>query len=335
MDSDTQEKLLRLADTCMVLSEKPRPEVLWLQEKFERLQKNNELKSKIDADRLVFERMYGHPPEKISNMLKIRYWRTGRSTPSNRAQCLLLAEALELSETERKDMLHGWCDLSTDCYSEQSVLREDFYEGRPADACLDCRVHNESFSRDNLYEKRCVYLEKLTRHYLCSVPNSHLESLRIPRGRAAAYLRHIYFTDSLHYVHLPNVDRKVFLRHISSINFNSEFMRQSKLLGEIPRKTMIRHLLIMGLPELTRTDLDRGLALLGYLPLSEEHTMTGGERLDWLLIRLLDLYEEVCSSTDAEERLAWFQEACRILDACFAERGHERLRFMHFKAQDL
>ena len=98
---------------------------------------------------------------------------------------------------------------------------------------------------------------------------------------------------------------------------------------------MLRHLIIFDLPHLTLEKLNRQLEFFGYLPLCEEHTMTGGERLDWLLIRLIKLYEEACAGKEEKECLAWFREACRILDRFFVESGKQRMRFMYFKSLDL
>jgi len=58
----------------------------------------------------------------------------------------------------------------------------------------------------------------------------------------------------------------------------------------------------------------------------------GGERLDWLLLRLFDRYERECTGKEPEECLIWFQRCCRELDQYFAEHGKNGLRFMYFKA---
>ena len=73
----------------------------------------------------------------------------------------------------------------------------------------------------------------------------------------------------------------------------------------------------------------------GFLPLTESHTLVSGEYQDWLLIQLFQLYEKKCHSFSKEEKLLWFQNACRILDHYFIRTGHPKLRFMHFKALDL
>lgn len=77
------------------------------------------------------------------------------------------------------------------------------------------------------------------------------------------------------------------------------------------------------------------LDLLGYLPLGREHTMTGGERLDALVIQLLESYREIYDPLCPGDSHAWLQKMCRRLDAFFAEQGKPRMRFMHFKALEL
>lgn len=107
--------------------------------------------------------------------------------------------------------------------------------------------------------------------------------------------------------------------------------------GEIPRKTMIRHLLLLGLPDMTLEKMNEQLIFFGYLPLREDHTLTGGEYLDWLLIQLLKKYEEIRlqNPADDEESVSWFRKVCRIMDEYFVKMNKPRLRFMYFKALDL
>ena len=90
-----------------------------------------------------------------------------------------------------------------------------------------------------------------------------------------------------------------------------------------------------GLPDITLKQLNEQLSFFGFLPLTESHTLVSGEYQDWLLIQLFQLYEKKCHSFSKEEKLLWFQNACRILDHYFIRTGHPKLRFMHFKALDL
>lgn len=307
MNTDIKRQLSKLAETCIELSMEERPEVAWLKAKHRQIQTQYKKKNKTDTDALLFEHMYGHAPEKTSELLKIRYWRTGKSTPGNRTQCLLLGKALKLSPDEMIYLIQNYYDRSLETFPSFSVA-------------------------DAANKNRRTYMKELAASYLAGISAERLDDLHIPGEKAGRFLRHLYFTDAFSYVYMPNISRDTFVKHITSTRYDSEFTRQMKLQGEIPRKTMIRHLLILGLPDLSLEILNRRLSLFGYAPLQTEHTLVYGERLDWLLIQLFQLYERECASLPARERLVWFQEACQILDAYFTETGHPRLRFMHFKA---
>ena len=124
-------------------------------------------------------------------------------------------------------------------------------------------------------------------------------------------------------------------KHITSTRYDSELRRQMRLQGEIPRRTMLRYLIILNGPAICLESVNEQLDLLGYLPLGREHTMTGGERLDALVIRLLESYREIYDPLCPGDSHAWLQKMCRRLDAFFAEQGKPRMRFMHFKALEL
>lgn len=314
MRNSTTQKLHNLADACIRLGEEERPELLWLKEKYNHIQQFHQCKSKAQTDQLLYERMYHRPPQKASDTLKLRYWRTGRCTPGNRDQCRLLGTALELSEADMECLIQQYYDRSLTLYTTGPAITAP---EAPA------------------YLEKCEQMKLLASSYLSRVSKKRLADLHIPEEQSAHYLRHLYFTDAFNYVHMPEVSRKLLVKHITSARYDSELTRQLKLLGEIPRKTMIRHLLILGLPEFTLEKMNQHLQSLGYLPLTETHSATGGERLDWLLIHLFELYEKECASLPAHDRLDWFQQASRILDAHFISAGTPRLRFMYFKALSL
>lgn len=304
--------ILSLARECISMEMQERPELLWLKSRHARIQKKYNFRNKQETDRFLYESMYGQKPLKSSEIMKMRYWRTGRYTPGNREQCLLYGRALELSQDDMRYLLQNYYDRSLDVYDP--------------DTCPE----------DSGYLQRAAYMKELTDAYLQKIPVEKLASFKVPANAPESCLRHLYFTDLFYYVHSQMTpDSEHLQRHIVSTRYDSEFKRQLKLLGEIPRKTMLRHLIIFDLPNLTLEKLNRQLEFFGYLPLCEEHTMTGGERLDWLLIRLIKLYEEACAGKEEKECLAWFREACRILDRFFVESGKQRMRFMYFKSLDL
>lgn len=305
----TMDEVEALARRCILLGKEKRPELQWVRNHYEYIQEKYQLKNKTETDRYLYEKMYGHAPEKSTEFLKIRYWRTGKYVPGSRGQCLLFGKALELSEDELRFMMQGYCDRSEDIYVTAASQQNE-----------KCR-------------KRKEYLKEIIRDYIRNVPRERLESLHVPESRAEMFFRHLYFTDAFHYVEpLDKIDPDIMRKHITSYSYQSEFVRQMKLRGEIPRKVFIRHLLILGLPDLTIEKLNNQLRFFGYLALNNEHTMVRGERLDWLLLRILGMCEDLLGKEEKRVRLQWFQEACQTLDRVFKEEGCQRLRFMYFKA---
>ena len=98
-------RLIGLAEECCRLGEEDRPETLWLKTVYDRFRKESRLGRKSEADSLLYNRMYSRPPRTESEVLKIRYWRTGRHIPGNRSQCAAFGRALGLSEAEQTYLL--------------------------------------------------------------------------------------------------------------------------------------------------------------------------------------------------------------------------------------
>ncbi len=306
----TMKRVLALAEKCILLGEEPRPEVIQLNGWHDRIRTTYHLRSKKETDQLLYERMYGSKPKTDTEYLKIRYWRTGKYMPENRKICLLLGQAMELSPAETAFLIQGYYDRSLDVYDSVTIQEEN---------CL----------------RKQKYLREIIDNYLANVSKERLDSLQIPEKRVSVFFRHLYFTDALHYIDSQaraHPDTKI--KHITSSRYESELTRQMQLCGEIPRRVFIRHLLILGMPELTLEKLNQQLRFFGYLELNEEHTLAGGERLDWLLIHLLRMYEKLLDKEDPQTCLLWFQKACRTLDEYFKRAGYSKLRFMHFKSLD-
>lgn len=289
-------------------TKKERPEVAWLRNVYENFCVQNGGIRKSEADSLIYRRMYAKAPEKPSDVLKIRYWRTGHHVPANREQCLAFGKAMDLSEQEKKYLLLQYFD------------RND-------------RIFSESSKEEPEYIRRKKLMDVYLREYLVKIYPGNWEKLKITSKNIMNNIRHIYFCDALKYIHHSELEEGQFREsHSSSVNYGSELNRNLHLLGEIPRRTMIRHILILGIPYINLEILNERLELFGYLPLEDCHTLLGGEYLDWLLIRLMRLYEESCSGMSPEACTEWFQSASRILDGGFAEHHNENLRFMFFKA---
>lgn len=55
-----------------------RPELSWLKKQFEQFAEKEGIAGRKMTDTRLYERLYGQLPEKQTDTLKIRYWRTGR-----------------------------------------------------------------------------------------------------------------------------------------------------------------------------------------------------------------------------------------------------------------
>ena len=305
---EEKQKIIYIAKECLELEREERPELKWLQKIYDRFRKEHSLRGKSEADNLIYEKMYSSVPQKTSDTLKIRYWRTGRHTPTNREQLLSFGRALNMTPEETDYLIKGYYDRS-----------DRIFETEP--------------ENDAVYDSRKAFIQNLLDEYLKKVHPGRLLQMKISKTALKNNIRHLYYTDALKYT--GSYSRRIqssIDSHITSINYGSELSRNFRLEGEIPRKTMIRHLLILGMPFINRKLMDERLMALGYLPLQEDHTLISGEYMDWLLIRLLNLYDECCTGQEPERCSRWFQSACRTLDQYFEEKGKTNLRFMYFKA---
>lgn len=307
---ETEEEMKKLAEECMELACRERPEVQWLKEKYREFMRREGIAGKEEADKCIYKRMHGEMPMKPQDILKIRYWRTGRHLPVNHEQCVAFGRALGLEGEDMRYLLQGYYDGCDEVHQEESA------------------------DMQSIYWKRRKAMQRLVEGYLRGISQSRLERMNITRSALWHSMRHLYYTDALCYICRGASERDEYLKsHITSMNYDSELGRNMKLLGAIPRKTMIRHLIILGAPGLSLEWMNRQLKAFGYLELQERHTLRSGERLDWLLIRLLDRYEAFRQGHHtAQECSLWLQKRCSLLDACFAAEGRNRLRFMYFKS---
>lgn len=286
-----------------------RPELLWLKEQYEHFLRKEKVSGRRAADRCLYERIYGRAPEKESDILKIRYWRTGHHFPVNLTTCMAFGQALRLDGEKQRFLMQGYYDSCDRIFETEPERTQGLY-----------------------WERRAV-IEKLIDRYLYKISGQCREWMNAPSDVLRHNIRHLYYKDALRYVRREYAEQKYDLeKHISSINYDSELTRNLRLLGVIPRKTMIRHLMILGMQELSVDFMNKTLADLGYLPLREDHTLRTGEKLDLLLIRLLRRYEERKGSRDTGENMQWMQENLQSLDRLLDEHGAHRQRFMLFKA---
>lgn len=303
------EKIRILARECVKASQEERPEVRRLKKIYEEQRKFRGL-SRAGMDALIYRRMYGREPEKESSTLKIRYWRTGHHVPVNRDTALAFARALELSPQDASWFLTAWLDKSLDLYPEAPSRQ------------------------DQIYWQRRLRLETLASAYLCRMsekPPTHLNGIRLMDGALLSNLRHFYYVDALQYI-CQEPSSSFWEKHVYSIRYDMELKRSLKLLGEVPRKTIIRHLIILGLPDLSPDWMNEQLSFFGYLPLCPEHTLTGGEYLDRLLLGLLSAYEELRHKNGPDSAGLWFLNCYRKLDIYFIKCQKNSFRFMYFKS---
>ena len=306
-EQDIERILADLAEECLELGKKERPEKRWLEQMYDRFRAANGNMGKGAADALLYRKMYGAEPAKPSDTLKIRYWRTGRHLPVSREQCGRLGKALELSGEESVFLIQGCCDR--------------------------CDRVFEAGEEDAEYRERLALLEELKREYLEKVHPALQRQLYHSGTDLSRSLRHLYYTDAGSYLHFRETENRGAVgRHISSINYTSEFGRQMKLYGEIPRKTMIRHLLIFASPFVNEKRVSAWLKRLGYLGLDKDHTQTDRSCLDRLLLGYLRLYEECCTGKEPEECRIWLRRSSCFLDGYLEERKNASLRLFYFKA---
>lgn len=303
---DSPEWLKKTLALCTA-SEQESRERIWIRERFEDVARSQCLSGRGALDRLVFERLYGRQPTKSTEQLPIRYWRTGRHKPQSREQCLALGRVLELETADVAFLLQGYYDSAD-------------------------RVFSLADREDPVYGRRRRYLENLEAQYLAMVHPLMLERLHIPWERSEEYLRHYYVQDARQYVDTKNKPDGA--SHLNSANYVNEFQRLRFLMGEIPRKTILRHLFLLLAPFVSREALDQGLTTLGYLPLDARHESRFGERTDLLVLALLEQYRQACAGKSPADCQSWLRRTCRTMDGFLQYRGHPELRFLYFKTLD-
>lgn len=192
------------------------------------------------------------------------------------------------------------------------------------------QIFSEADASNPVYQERLCVMQALEEQYLTNAEPDDLEEMNIPWDKPLPYLRHFYFLDAMRYLSQPQQEQAE--NHLSSANFVHEFQKTRRLLGEIPRKTMLRHLFLMGAPYLSIEVMNERLTALGYAPLAEDHETRWGERLDCLILRLLERYEAVCAGKTPAEGLAWLRQTCRAMDGALTDSGAKELQFLRFKA---
>lgn len=286
----------------------PRAETAWLDRKYRDFMKEKGIRKKLDADRELCRQIFGARDWGVAETQKLRYWRSGRHMPNDRGIVERLGEALGLDAADQAYLIKSWFDRCDRCFSGEDA-------------------------QDPLYVSRQAQMQGLVGEYLLKCRAREMDY--ITRKRAAYNFRHYYYLDSLMCVSGGAERRMRADTHYQSVYYQSELSRTVRLLGEIPRITMIRHLILLLNPFVSRAQLDKKLEDFGYLPLTEAHSLVTGEWLDLLLIRLLAAYEAACQGREPEECRNWLEAALAEMDGLLAENGQGRMRFMRYKGMRL
>ena len=300
------DELKKILDGILSRSLDVRPEVQWLQRQHLLFMEKNGLTSKRDADILLYEKMYAALPELDSQITKVRFWRTGHHVPSDRKQIMMFGKALGLGGEDQKYLLQVYADRSDLVFDASSAGSDCFLERRKI-------------------------MDTMIREYLSKIHPMERRKYGVAAEDLLPSLRHIYFSQACEYTFCSADSDARQISRMASISYGSELLKNIKLLGEIPRKTMIRHILIMCIPFINERVINLYLSSFGYCPLHADHTLTGGERFDAMLLQFLDLYRERCLHKSPAECRRWLQDAFRYVDQYLRVQGQNRLRPFFFK----
>ncbi len=279
-------------------------ELAWLKEKLEHFAWQHNVKSKRELDVCLYTEMFHRPPTSDTQLLKIRYWRTGHHRPQNREQCILLGHALSLSAEEMTRLLQYYYDSAD-------------------------RVFTAEDADDPVYRERRALLQTLSEEYMWKAHPHTLARCRIPLQDPARYLRHYYYRDSMEYICIPsNLSGQI---HLESAGFEGEFKKTMNLIGTVSRQAVLRLLLVMNAPFLSEEKISGQLKLLGYAPLTPGHRNRRGAAVDDLVLLLLEAYEEHCTGCTPADAAAWLRQTARELDRMAQDSGRPELRLFYFK----
>lgn len=353
-----ERKIIGLARQVIAREPRKRPESERIRQWALRLAETEGIGSMAELDQLIYMKMYGGIPVK-SGALKIRYWRTGRHLPLDREEALSFACALGLDRDETLYLLQAVMEKSDRVFSGEVSrpaaagmqesrgvpLVEECAAMPPDGACAVVPPDGEyvvalpdracaALPSDEEYARRVGLMNELLEEYIAGVLPARMIQMNVPFERLGSFARHLFCVDALQASALSAAldGTAVIENHLSSGNYESEFLRICRLQGEIPRRTMLRHIFLMGLPYLNRRLADERLKAFGYLPLTDGHTSPDGALSDDLVIGLLNLYEAECDGKEPMECRKWMTEQLRALDTYLRDAGRDHYRFLHFRS---
>lgn len=306
MDDALNRLFSREADEIQQISKacgSQRSETRWLQHKYERFRSRYAL-SKTECDQFLYEKTFAEPASRSSHAQRIRFWRTGRFYPRNRTVCLSFAKALELSGEETDYLLRAWFDRSDRCFGAGDAS-------------------------DPVYRRRKALMDELTDEFLQKIPPFERKALCAPGTDLRQNLRHIYCVKAAELVDMPM--QTFSSLHSFDASYTGQFADEMRLLGDISRSAMLRHLIVLSMPFISTELLNERLDLLGYLPLTEDHSDRSGNPVDAFLLRLLALYERECEGLSPEACTGWLREAIAWFNGFFASHNTPGLCVFRFK----
>ncbi len=293
-----------LLDCAARKEDSARPEILWLAGKYNRFCEKYSLSGRKSADELIYRRMYGREPKK-SSALKIRYWRTGHYTPKTREDIHAFCRAIELDEGESLYFLQHVCMRCDRAFTEEDIPSK-------------------------IYQERRSLMEEMVFDYLKIIHPGLIISRDWNPAGLDKHFRQLYYADACRYTDCADAGNG--MPGEFNINYASELRRSRLLLGEIPRRTILRHIFVLCAPFLSESIVSGKLSGLGYAPLHAGNTEISGEHLDRLVLGILKLYRQRCMGKHPEDCLCWLRTTLRAMDRLCREKQLHSLRFMFFRA---
>lgn len=281
----------------------PREEQVWLNEKYECFYQAHNCQSKEECDRLLYELTFHEKADKSAAGQKIRFWRSGRYYPRSRKVCEAFAKALSLGGEEQLYLIRNWYERSDRAFSRNDL-------------------------NDPEYLRRMAVMDEMREEFIMKIPPE--ESRRTGNGLSENSLRHLYCISARSYLFTPDDSFQIAVPSDSAAYAN-RFAMDMKLLGEISRSTMIRHILVLCAPYLNNAYVSSKLTFLGYAPLNRDHRSRKGLAKDMLLYDLLDLYQEISKDSAPQECEQILKEIMTEADERLEKQNMSEFSFMRSK----
>ena len=174
-----QHELLTLINACCPQNRHQTRERPWLRQKCESFYVKKGFSKKAEGDAYLYREVFGRLPQSPSDILKIRYWRTGHASPQNRELLLTLGRVLALDDPDITYLVCSYYDRSDRCFT-----------------CQD--------ADDPVLRKRLAHMAELKEEFVRKLHPLYLRSLHIQQSNSLRYFRHLYYLESQGYVFRKN-----------------------------------------------------------------------------------------------------------------------------------